>query len=70
VLNLNVNTDYATDATVPKAPTDLLGTLAKTLGFKTSDLHPAMFAVQMVQGPDVLTFSKNPMPDPSAPSGS
>jgi hypothetical protein len=59
VLNLNSDPNYPTSA-APANPTDVLGSLAKTLNKGTGSIGPADFAVQMVKGPEELTFSFNP----------
>ena len=59
VLNVNTDPNYPTSA-APASPTDLLSTLAKTLNVGTRSIGPADFAVQMVKGPEELTFSFKP----------
>ena len=59
VLNLNSDPSYPTSA-APATPSDLLGTLAKTLNVGTRSIGPADFAVQMVKGPEEIKFSFNP----------
>lgn len=59
VLNINSDPNYPT-AAKPEAPTDLLGALAKTLNVGTNKIGPADFAVQMVKGPEQITFSASP----------
>ena len=59
VLNLNTDPNYPT-AAAPASATDLLSTLAKTLNVGTGAIGPANFAVQMVKGPEELTFTFNP----------
>lgn len=63
VLNLNVDPNYPTTST-PATPIDLLTTLAKTLNVGTHTIGPADFAVQMVKGPEELTFSLHPPAKP------
>lgn len=59
VLNVNSDPGYPTSA-APANPTDLLGMLAKTLNVGTGAIGPADFAIQMVKGPEELTFSFTP----------
>jgi hypothetical protein len=55
VLNLNSDPAFPT-ASAPSAPVDLLGLIAKALGEGTASLTPAAFALQMVRGPELLSF--------------
>ena len=59
VLNVNTDPNYPTSS-APASPTDLLGSIAKTLNVGTGSIGPADFAVQMVKGPEEITFSFNP----------
>jgi hypothetical protein len=63
VLNVNTDPNFPT-ATAPASPTDLLGTIAKTLNVGTGSIGPADFAVQMVKGPEEITFSFDPPAKP------
>lgn len=64
---LNVNTDPAFPTTQPPpTPVDLLGMVAKGLGIGTASLDPAIFALQMVRGPELLTFATPTTPEPTA----
>ena len=54
---LNLNTGGAT--------ADLLGALAQALGCGGDAIGPANFALQMVKGPEEITFSATPPPRPS-----
>jgi hypothetical protein len=54
---LNVNSDPAYPTTsVPTTPVDLLGLVAQGLGEGTGSLAPGDFALQMIQGPELLTI--------------
>jgi len=59
VLNVNNDPNYPTSSK-PASSTDLLGSIAKTLNRGTGSMGPADFAVQMVKGPEEITFSFNP----------
>jgi hypothetical protein len=61
VLNINIDPNYAT-AGIPAGKTDLLTSLASTLNppQPVSSLHPALFALQMVKGPEELSFAVTP----------
>jgi hypothetical protein len=61
VLNINNDPSYPTSS-APANPTDLLGSIAKALNRGTRSLGPADFAMQMVKGPEEITFSFNPPP--------
>jgi hypothetical protein len=63
VLNLNTDPNYPT-ASSPASPADLLGAIAKTLNVGTGSIGPADFAVQMVKGPEEITFSFHPPAKP------
>ncbi len=67
---LNVNTDPAYPAQTPPAPpVDLLGLMAQGLSIGTAAITPATFALQMVSGPDLITFATPPhAPDASEAS--
>jgi len=64
VLNINTDPNYPTSA-APSSPVDLLGSIARTLNVGTGLIGPADFAVQMVKGPEEITFSFNPPAKPS-----
>lgn len=54
---LNVNSDPAyPSARPPGTPTDLLGLIAQGLNTGTTTITPATFALQMIEGPEQLTF--------------
>ena len=63
VLNINNDPNYPTTA-APATPTDLLGSIAKALTRGTRSIGPSDFAMQMVKGPEEITFSFNPPPRP------
>jgi hypothetical protein len=55
---LNVNSDPAYPSTRPPGtPADLLGLIAHGLNTGTATITPATFALQMIEGPEQLTFS-------------
>jgi hypothetical protein len=54
---LNVNSDPAFPTTsAPATPVDLLGLVARGLNEGTGSLGPGDFALQMIQGPELLTI--------------
>lgn len=58
---LNVNTDPAYPAQrPPDTPVDLLGLIARALGAGTAALDPAVFSLQMIQGPERVIFTLTP----------
>jgi hypothetical protein len=59
VLNIISDPHYPT-ASPPPTPTDLLGQIAKALNVGTVGIDPALFAVQMIKGPEELSFSPSP----------
>jgi hypothetical protein len=63
VLNVNTDPNYPTSS-APISPTDLLGTIGQALNVGTASIGPADFAVQMVKGPEEITFSFNPPAKP------
>lgn len=63
VLNINIDPNYPTTS-VPSNPTDLLTTIAQALNVGTASMGPADFAVQMVKGPEEVTFSFTPPAKP------
>ncbi len=63
VLNVNIDPKYPT-STAPASATDLLSSIAKALNVGTGAIGPADFAVQMVKGPEEITFSFDPPAKP------
>jgi hypothetical protein len=64
---LNINTTVqpsAADANPPAPPVDLLGVIAHGLQVSPTSITAAAFALQMVDGPELLTFSPTPPPKP------
>ena len=59
VLNINIDPSFPSDG-VPSTAADLLGMIAQALAIGTKQLSVATFAVQLVKGPEELTFSLNP----------
>jgi hypothetical protein len=57
---LNVSSDPAPPSTTPTAPVDLVELIARALDTAPSAIGPALFAVQMVKGPEQLRFSLTP----------
>jgi hypothetical protein len=55
---LNIATDLQPGANAPDPPVDLLGVLAKGLNVGITAIGPANFALQMVKGPEEITFVK------------
>jgi hypothetical protein len=65
VLNVNTTVNPASTGTDPPAtPVDLLGVIAQGLQVSPTSITPAAFALQMVDGPELLTFSPTPPPKP------
>jgi hypothetical protein len=67
---LNVNSDPAFPTRErPTAPVDLLGAIARALGEGTAALTPAALALQLVRGPELLTFASALPPTPAGALG-
>jgi hypothetical protein len=62
---LNIATDPNPGPNVPQDPVDLLGVLANGLSVGITAIGPADFALQMVRGPEQITFSQNRRPTPT-----
>ncbi len=61
---LNINIDPAPDPDPPTSPVDLLGAIGQALSLKRAELGPAAFALQMIKGPEELTFSLSSASEP------
>ena len=65
VLNVNTTVNPASTGSDPPAtPVDLLGVIAQGLQVSPTSITAAAFALQMVDGPELLTFSPTPPPKP------
>jgi hypothetical protein len=58
VLNINSDPNFPS-ATAPETPVDVLGTLAQALDTGTDALGAALFALQIMAGPEQVTFGIN-----------
>lgn len=68
VLNVNSDPNFPTSAT-PGSAVDLLTSIAVTLNTGTAAISVADFAIQMVKGPEELTFSATPPSEPPTLAG-
>ena len=62
---LNVSSDPSPPSGAPGTPVDLIELIAQALKVAPAAIGPALFAVQMVNGPSELQFSLTPPPRPS-----